>query len=105
MSMRYQIMRIVVVARYHLTIGLALAACLLIATPVWATSITFASAQSYTVGRDPISVTGADFNGDGKADLAAALLNSGTSSTTGFLDDVSVLLNRGDGTFGTAQQY
>jgi hypothetical protein len=88
-------------ARYYITMALAMAVCLLIALPVWASTINFTSAQSYPVGRNPFSVTGADFDGDRKADLAVATTNSNTS---GF-DDVSVLLNKGDGTFGAAQEY
>jgi len=80
---------------------LALTVCLLIVKPVWASILSFAPAQSYSVGQDPFSVTGADFNGDSRADLAVATTNSNSS---GF-DDVSVLLNKGDGTFATAQGY
>lgn len=93
--------RVIVPARYYLTAALALAVGLLTATPVGASTIHFAAAQSYPVGQDPDSVTGADFNGDGRIDLAVATQNSNPS---GF-DDVSVLLNNGDGTFGAAQEY
>ena len=78
---------------------LTLSVCLLIVKPVWASTLSFAPAQSYSVGQDPFSVAGADFNGDSRADLAVATSNSNTS---GF-DDVSVLLNKGDGTLDTAQ--
>jgi hypothetical protein len=47
----------------------------------------------YAVGSNPRGVASADFNRDGVADLAVA--NSGNSS-------VSILLGRGDGTFGAA---
>jgi hypothetical protein len=93
--------RTVVLPRHSLAMVIALTLCLLIATPVWASTLTFTPAQNYTVGQDPFSVTGADFNGDGNADLAVATQNSNTS---GF-DDVTVLLNKGNGTFGTAQEY
>jgi hypothetical protein len=93
--------RTVVLPRHSLAMVIALTLCLLIATPVWASTLTFTPAQNYTVEQDPFSVTGADFNGDGNADLAVATQNSNTS---GF-DDVTVLLNKGNGTFGTAQEY
>ncbi len=50
------------------------------------------------MGASPESIAGADFNGDGRADLAVA--NSGVASpgTTG----VSVLLGNGDGSFAAA---
>ncbi|MGE5625348.1 MAG: FG-GAP-like repeat-containing protein [Bacillota bacterium] len=46
----------------------------------------------YAVGADPIFVTVADVNGDGKPDILAANFNDGT---------VSILLGNGDGTFQT----
>jgi hypothetical protein len=57
---------------------------------------TFASAANYTVGLQPFSVTSADFNGDGTADLAVANYASGT---------YSVLLGRGNGTFQKPKDY
>ena len=51
-------------------------------------------AANYPAGASPVSVAMADLNGDGKADLAVA---SGTG--------VSVLLNNGNGTFGTPASY
>jgi hypothetical protein len=51
-------------------------------------------AANYPAGASPISVTMADLNDDGKADLAVA---SGTG--------VSVLLNNGNGTFGAPASY
>jgi uncharacterized repeat protein (TIGR01451 family) len=56
----------------------------------------FAAAKSYTVGTGPNTVATADFNGDGKADLAVANRGSG---------NVSVLLGNGDGTFQSAVNY
>ncbi len=50
----------------------------------------FAAEVDYAAGAGPNSVTSADFNGDGKADLAVANSSNGT---------VSVLLNNGNGTF------
>ena len=50
----------------------------------------------YGAGNDPTSVAIGDLDGDGDADLAVA--NS-------FSDDVSVLLNSGDGTFAADVIY
>ena len=55
---------------------------------------TFQAAQNFRVGRDPDSVAVADFNRDGKPDLAVA---------NGDSQSVSVLLGNGDGTFQAAQ--
>jgi len=56
----------------------------------------FLAKFNYTVDSSPYSVTTGDFNGDGKLDLAAANLNGSS---------VSVLLGKGDGTFGTKVDY
>jgi hypothetical protein len=61
---------------------------------------TFAAAASYAVGSNPVSVAIADFNGDGKNDFAVA--DFGTAGTPSDSGDVSVLLNKGDGTFQSA---
>jgi hypothetical protein len=58
--------------------------------PARAAEPNFASARHFAVGTSPTTATHADFNGDGKVDLAAQ--NYGT-------DNVSVLLGNGDGTF------
>ena len=50
----------------------------------------------YVVGGYPVCGVTADFNGDGKLDLAIGKINSNT---------VSVLLGNGDGTFGPKQDY
>jgi hypothetical protein len=47
------------------------------------------------VGPNPITLVAADFNGDGKSDLAVANLGS---------DSVSVLLGNGNGTFRPAHR-
>ena len=43
-------------------------------------TFTQASGSPYSVGHGPYAITAADFNGDGKLDLAAANLTSGTVS-------------------------
>jgi len=58
----------------------------------------FARARSYATGRAPISVAIGDLNGDGKPDLATANFEVGVNS-------VSVLLNRGDGSFQAKRGY
>jgi hypothetical protein len=55
----------------------------------------FAAAKSYPTGKGPGGITTGDLNGDGKPDLVTA--NSG--------ETVSVLLNRGDGTFEPKRNY
>jgi hypothetical protein len=65
---------------------------------------TFAAPVSYAVSGDPVSVAGGDFNGDGKLDLAvgiAAPIDAFGYQTTGPSGraQVSVFLNKGDGTF------
>jgi uncharacterized protein (TIGR03437 family) len=56
---------------------------------------TFGTAQNYPAGPHPLSVTIADFNGDGKPDLA---VTAGDNS-------LSILLGNGDGTFHAAASY
>src|SRR5262245_35613491 len=55
--------------------------------------LSFSPAVSYPAGTSPLAVVTADFNGDGKLDLA--VLNYGSSS-------VSVLRGNADGTFRAA---
>ena len=55
-------------------------------------SMAYLAKSDYSVGSSPQGVTNADFNGDGKPDLAVANNSSNT---------VSILLNKGDGTFAT----
>jgi uncharacterized repeat protein (TIGR01451 family) len=59
-------------------------------------AVDFASPVSYPVGTAPAAVVVADFNGDGKLDLAVA--NSGSGN-------VSILLGNGDGTLRAAVNY
>jgi Flp pilus assembly secretin CpaC len=62
---------------------------------------TFAAKVDYPVGVDPTAITTADFNGDGSVDLAVA--NHATGS--GGDGSVSVLLGKGDGTFGAQSTF
>ncbi|MDQ3862756.1 MAG: FG-GAP-like repeat-containing protein [Actinomycetota bacterium] len=66
--------------------------------PAWTASRTFEPALNspIAVGSAPTTVTNADFNGDGKTDLAAQ--NSGSNN-------VSVRLGNGDGTFQAKQDF
>jgi archaellum component FlaG (FlaF/FlaG flagellin family) len=73
------------------------------AEPAWAESRTFAPAQNFPVGPDPTTVTNADFNGDGKEDLAAQ--NSGKDANGVSANSVSVILGKGDGTFQDKQDF
>jgi len=57
---------------------------------------TFQAAKTFTVGKHPVSVATADFNGDSKKDLAVANQND---------LNVSVLLGNGDGTFQTQKTF
>ena len=58
--------------------------------PAAGAGVEFASPVSYPVGTYPAGIVIADFNGDGKLDIAVA--NSGSAN-------VSILLGNGDGTF------
>lgn len=59
-------------------------------------AVDFASPVSHPVGTGPAGVVVADFNGDGKPDIAVA--NSGSGN-------VSILLGNGDGTFQPAVNF
>jgi uncharacterized repeat protein (TIGR01451 family) len=59
-------------------------------------AVEFSGPVSYSVGTFPYDIVAADFNGDGKLDLAVA--NSGGTN-------ISVLLGNGDGTFESAVNY
>ncbi len=63
---------------------------------VSATDPLFGPSQVYQCGDSPRSVIAADLNGDGHQDLAV---------TNAFSNDVSILLNDGEGTFLTAVNY
>jgi len=60
---------------------------------VFTRSFSFGSPLTYPTGNMPAATASADFNGDGKLDLAVA--NAGSSS-------VSIFLGNGDGTFASA---
>jgi FG-GAP-like repeat len=59
-------------------------------------AVSFSSPVSYAVGTGPIEVVVADFNGDGKPDLAVA--NAGSNN-------ISILLGNGNGAFRKAVNY
>ncbi|HET6932357.1 MAG TPA: FG-GAP-like repeat-containing protein [Candidatus Acidoferrum sp.] len=63
-------------------------------TPADICATDFAAPKSYPVGTAPSFIVTGDFDGDGKPDLAVA--NTGSN-------DVSILLNNGDGTFKAAK--
>ncbi len=75
--------------------------------PVWAAERSLAPAPNspFPTGTSPSSVTNADFNGDGKKDLAVANFGDVDSSdpSQNVPGDVSVMLGNGDGTFQAAQ--
>jgi Calx-beta domain/FG-GAP-like repeat/FG-GAP repeat len=60
------------------------------------TLLSFSAAVGYATGYIPTAVVTADFNGDGRLDLAVA--NTGSH-------DVSILLGSGDGAFQAARNY
>ncbi|MDP9052712.1 MAG: NPCBM/NEW2 domain-containing protein [Acidobacteriota bacterium] len=77
----------------HITSCLVLA---MVCAPIMALAYQLANPEGYTVGLDPHGILAADFNNDGKTDLASANAAEAT---------VSVLLGNGDGTFGPKVDY
>jgi hypothetical protein len=63
---------------------------------------TFSNPIDYAIGGNPAAVVIDDFNGDSKPDLAVV---NNSDVTSPLLGSVSILLGRGDGTFGTATTY
>ena len=57
----------------------------------------FAVARTFAAGPNPVSVAVGDFNGDAKPDLAVA--------NDANMDNISVLLGKGDGSFLAASNY
>src|SRR5207245_1381317 len=60
---------------------------------------TFGAASAFSVGRNPVSVAAADFNGDAIPDLA--VVDDGNGS----FGDIAVLIGNGDGTFQARQTF
>src|SRR5437868_2156633 len=77
-------------------ISIAVLSVLLSLGPFAHSTVSFQPAVSYTVGTAPVDAKAADFNGDGKLDLA--VVNSRSN-------DVSILLANGDGTFQPALTF
>ena len=64
----------------------------------------FGPAKVFPAGFNPAAVATADFNGDGKMDIAVGNVWSGATDEGGVAfgqGTVSVLVGNGDGTFGT----
>jgi len=70
-----------------------------LSNPAGATTVRFRPGVTYRVGTAPRAVVAADFNGDGKQDLA--VVNAGNAGA-GDDGSVSILLGNGDGTFQSA---
>jgi hypothetical protein len=62
------------------------------------------SGSPFAAGQEPNDIATADFNGDGKLDLAVASFRSFTSPQTNY-KNVTILRGNGDGTFQTPQTF
>jgi hypothetical protein len=88
-------------ARYGLfSLGMWVLGSLVIVDAMWAQDRVSFSRQDFGVGGIPGFITGGDFNGDGRPDLATANLFDESGDLPG---SVSILLGQGDGTFQLAQ--
>jgi hypothetical protein len=65
----------------------------------------FEPVVAYGTGSGPTSVAMADMNGDGRPDVVTANGSSSPGGEDDWVDTVSVLLNRGDGTFRPRRDY
>src|SRR3989442_8297825 len=82
--------------RTRISVGVMTFLLVLFGSPSRTVALEFAAAKSYPVGTAPVAIAVGDFNGDGKPDLAVA--NSASNN-------VSILLNNGDGAFQAAVNY
>jgi uncharacterized protein (DUF2141 family) len=64
---------------------------------------TFLQGQTYAAGLETVSITGGDFNGDGKLDLA--VVNENCQFFNCPAGEISILLGNGDGTFQNAVNF
>jgi uncharacterized repeat protein (TIGR01451 family) len=78
------------VSQYSAVIGIL---SFLVSFPAPSNAVDFEPATTYSVGTSPSVIVAGDFSGDGKSDLAVA--NAGSNN-------ISVLVNNGDGTFKPA---
>src|ERR1700730_2451364 len=83
-------------SRIKVLVALLVMVVVSLSYPASTFAVDFASPVSYPVGTGPAGVVVADFNGDGKLDIAVANGGSG---------NVSILLNNGDGTFAPAMNF
>ncbi|MBI1920740.1 MAG: VCBS repeat-containing protein [Geobacter sp.] len=71
-------------------------------TTIGVGEVSFSPAGIYGVGTNPRYISAADFNGDGNADLAVASYSYDQSQS---INEVSIMLGNGDGTFAPAVNY
>jgi uncharacterized repeat protein (TIGR01451 family) len=83
-------------SRMRVRVALFLMVLVSIGYPACTFAVDFASPKSYPVGTAPTGAVVADFNNDGKLDIAVANVGSG---------NVSILLGNGDGTFQAAVNF